>query len=61
MLFRSNTMTFNMKCTGKDAMTGSGEISTTPNSFSQKIKMRDGGDNLLMVSTGKRVGGACKV
>ena len=56
-----NTMTFNMKCTGKDAMSGSGEISTTPNSFSQKIKMRDGGDNLLMVSTGKRVGGACKV
>ena len=55
-----NTMTFNMKCTGKDAMTGSGEITSTPTSFNQKIKMRSGGDDMVMVSTGKRVGGACK-
>lgn len=55
-----NTMTFKMKCTGKDAMTGSGEMTHTPTTFNQKIKMRSGGDNMSMVSTGKRVGGACK-
>ena len=49
-----------MKCTGKDAMSGSGEITSTPTSFNQKIKMRSGGDDMVMVSTGKRVGGACK-
>ena len=55
-----NTMTFNMKCTGKDAMTGSGVLTNTPTTFNQKIKMRSGGDDMVMVSTGKRVGGACK-
>ena len=56
-----NTMRFNMKCTGKDAMTGSGELTSTPNSFNQKIKMRSDGEDMLMVSTGKRIGGACKL
>ena len=55
-----NTMTFNMKCTGKDAMTGSGEITSTPTTFNQKIKMRTGGETMVMVATGKRIGGACK-
>ncbi len=55
-----NTLSFNMKCTGKDAMTGSGELTNTPNSFHQKIKMRSGGVDMSMVSTGKRIGGACK-
>ena len=55
-----NTMTFKMKCTGKDAMTGSGEMTHTPTSFNQKIKMRSGGDDMSLVSTGKRIGGACK-
>ena len=55
-----NTMTFNMKCTGKDAMTGSGVLTNTPTTFNQKIKMRSGGDDMAMVSTGKRIGGACK-
>ena len=55
-----NTMTFNMKCTGKDAMTGNGEITSTATTFNQKIKMRTGGENMAMVSTGKRIGGACK-
>ncbi len=55
-----STMTFKMKCTGKDAMTGSGEMTHTPTSFNQKIKMRSGGDDMSMVSTGKRIGGACK-
>lgn len=55
-----NTVSFNMKCTGKDAMTGSGELTHTPNSFSQRVKMKAGGEDMLIVSTGKRVGGACK-
>ena len=55
-----NTMTFNMKCTGKDAMTGSGEMTSTATSFNQKIRMRSGGEDMAMVSSGKRIGGACK-
>ena len=55
-----NTVTFNMKCTGKNPMTGSGEITSTPNSFNQRIKMKMDGEDMTIVSTGKRVGGACK-
>ncbi|MFZ2651509.1 MAG: DUF3617 family protein [Burkholderiaceae bacterium] len=55
-----NTMTFKMTCKGKDAMTGSGEFTHTPNGFSQKVKMRSDGQDMSIVSTGKRVGGACK-
>ena len=55
-----NTVTFNMKCTGKDAMTGSGEITSTATSFNQKIRIRTVGDAMVMVATGKRIGGACK-
>jgi len=54
-----NTVKFNMKCTGKDAMTGSAELTHTPNNFTQKIKMRQDGEDMLMTSTGKRIGGAC--
>ena len=55
-----NTMTFNMKCTGQDAMSGNGEITSTPTTFNQKIKMRTGGETMVMVASGKRIGGACK-
>ncbi|MCY7314391.1 MAG: DUF3617 family protein [Rubrivivax sp.] len=55
-----NTMRFKMACTGKDAMTGSGELTTKANTFKQNINMRAGGDGMFMVSTGKRIGGACK-
>ena len=55
-----NAMSFNMKCTGKDAMNGSGEMTHTPTTFNQKIKMRSAGENMVMVSSGKRIGGACK-
>lgn len=55
-----NTMTFKMKCTGKDAMTGSGELTSTATTFNQKIKMRSGGEDMVMVASGKRIGGACK-
>jgi Protein of unknown function (DUF3617) len=55
-----NTMTFDMKCTGKNAMTGSGEVTSTPSSFNQRVKMKVDGEDMTIVSTGKRVGGACK-
>jgi Protein of unknown function (DUF3617) len=55
-----NTVTFDMKCTGKNAMTGSGEITSTPNSFNQRMKAKVDGEEMTIVSTGKRVGGACK-
>jgi hypothetical protein len=56
-----NTTTFDMKCNGDNAMTGSGEITRTDNSFSQKMKMQSSDGELMLVSTGKRVGGACSV
>ena len=55
-----NAMSFNMKCTGKDAMNGSGEMTHAPTTFNQKMKMRSAGENMVMVSSGKRIGGACK-
>ena len=55
-----NTVTFNMTCSGKNPMTGSGEITSTPGSFSQRIKMKTDGEDMTVVSTGKRIGGACK-
>jgi Protein of unknown function (DUF3617) len=55
-----NTMTFDMKCTGKNAMTGSGEFTSTPGSFSQRVKAKIDGEDMTIVSTGKRVGGVCK-
>lgn len=54
-----NTVKFNMKCTGKEPMTGSAELTHTPDSFNQKIKMRMDGEDMLMTTTGKRIGGAC--
>jgi Protein of unknown function (DUF3617) len=55
-----NTMTFDVTCTGKNAMTGSGEITSTPGSFNQRMKAKVDGEEMTIVSTGKRVGGACK-
>lgn len=56
-----NGATFTMKCTGENAMTGTGEITSTPTSFSQKINIHSQDGDMLLVSTGRRVGGACSV
>lgn len=56
----SNTTTFKMKCTGKNALTGDAVLTHTPNSFSQKMNMQSKEGNMTMVSNGKRIGGACK-
>jgi len=55
-----NTTTFKMKCTGKEPMTGSAELTHTPNSFNQKMKMQSKQGEMMMVSNGKRIGGACE-
>jgi len=56
----STAATFNMKCTGKNPMTGNAELAYTPNSFNQKMKMQSKDGNMTMVSNGKRIGGACE-
>ena len=57
---RGNTATWSIVCTGKDAMSGTGTMTTTATSFSGKstFKMRQNGDTMDVVShmTGKRVG-----
>ncbi len=55
-----NTTYFKMKCTGKNPMTGSGEYTYTPNSFSQKVNVQSSDGDMTMASTGKRLGGACE-
>lgn len=55
-----NTTTFKMKCTGKEPMTGDAELTHTPNSFNQKMKMQSRQGQMMMVSNGKRIGGACE-
>ncbi|MCX5870081.1 MAG: DUF3617 domain-containing protein [Deltaproteobacteria bacterium] len=54
-----NAVTFTMKCTGEHPMTGTGEITSTPTSFSQKIKIHSQDGDMMMVTNGKRIGGAC--
>lgn len=56
-----NTTSFKMLCKGENAMSGSGEITRTANSFSQKLKVQSSDGDMMMVSTGKRVGGACSI
>lgn len=56
-----NVITFNMQCTGEHPMTGTGEMTSTANSFSQKMKMQSQGGEMMMVTTGKRIGGACNI
>lgn len=55
------TTTFKMKCTGENALTGSGEIKRNTDSFSQKVKVQSSDGDMLLVSTGKRIGGACNL
>jgi hypothetical protein len=57
---KGNTATWSIVCTGKNAMSGTGTMTTSATSFSGKsnYKMRDNGDTMNMVShmTGKRIG-----
>lgn len=53
-----NKMTWKIVCTGKDAMTGSGEMTRTAESMDGRMRMKTSdGDEMTVVYTGKRAGG----
>jgi len=53
-----NKMTWKIVCTGKDAMTGTGEMTRTADSMDGRMRMKTGdGDEMSIVYTGKRAGG----
>jgi hypothetical protein len=51
-----NTVTWKMKCTGKDAMTGSGEMTKTADAMKGVFKMATQGMDMTQTMDGKRVG-----
>lgn len=57
---KGNTATWSIVCTGKNAMTGTGTMTTSATSFTGKsnYKMRDNGETMEMISnlSGKRIG-----
>ncbi len=56
-----NKMSWKMKCEGKDAMSGSGEMIFGDGTYSGKMKMHDKDGDMVVAYNGKRVGGACEV
>ncbi len=55
-----NKMSWKMKCEGKDAMSGSGEMIFGDGTYSGKMKMHDKDGDMVMVYNGKRIG-SCDV
>jgi hypothetical protein len=52
-----NKTTWKIVCTGQDAMSGSGEMTRTPDSLSGRAQMKDkDGDEMTIVYSGKLVG-----
>ena len=51
-----NKITWNMKCTGRDAMTGSGEIVVDGDTYTGAMKMNSEHGEMTMNYTGKRIG-----
>lgn len=51
-----NTVTWKMQCTGKDAMTGSGEMTKTADTMKGVFKMSASGMDMTQTMDGKRVG-----
>ncbi|MDH4326696.1 MAG: DUF3617 domain-containing protein, partial [Betaproteobacteria bacterium] len=53
-----NKMTWTIVCTGKDAMSGTGEMTRTADSMDGRMRMKTSdGDEMNIVYTGKRAGG----
>ena len=53
-----NKMTWTIVCTGKDAMSGTGEMTRTADSMDGRMRMKTSdGDEMNVVYTGKRAGG----
>ncbi len=55
-----NKMSWKMKCEGKDAMSGSGEMVYGDGTYSGKLKMHSEDGDMVMAYNGKRVG-SCDV
>ncbi len=51
-----NKTTFNMKCTGKEPMTGSAEMINSKDAYNIKMKMHSNDGDMNMVTNGKRIG-----
>ena len=51
-----NTTTWNMTCTGRDAMSGRGEITRTPNSYAGAITMSSDYGGMKIQLSGKLLG-----
>jgi len=52
-------MTWKMECTGKDAMTGEGEIVQGKDKFDGKMTMHSKQGDMEMAMSGKKLGGEC--
>ena len=55
-----NKVTWSMKCTGKDAMTATGEIIYAGDTYTGTMKMDTGGQGMTMKYSGKRLGDCTK-
>ncbi|MBI3222785.1 MAG: DUF3617 family protein [Nitrosomonadales bacterium] len=51
-----NKMTWKMQCEGKDAMSGSGEMTYGPGTYSGKMNMHSKEGDMVMAYDGKRIG-----
>ena len=52
----ANKMSWKMKCEGKDAMSGSGEMTYGEGSYTGKVKMHSDDGDMVISYNGKRVG-----
>lgn len=55
-----NTVTWTMTCTGKNAMTGTGEMTYSADSYEGSMKMKTATGEMAMKYTGKRLGDCTK-
>ena len=55
-----NKVTWTMKCEGKNAMTGNGEITYAPDSYDGWMKMKTSDSEMTMKYKGKRLGDCTK-
>ena len=55
-----NTVTWSMKCEGQNAMTGTGEMTYTGDTYTGTMNMNAAGRSMVMKMNGKRLGDCTK-
>jgi hypothetical protein len=55
-----NSVTWTMKCEGRDAMTGSGQTTYSPDSYTGTMTINRAGQTMTMKYSGKRLGDCTK-